>query len=69
MYALHLPSRHLWLALAALALAVALLAAGEWLTQLDLNLFTGGAAAEPTTTPPPTWAEDPLAPPTVLLTR
>jgi hypothetical protein len=69
MYALHLPSRHLWFAaLAALALAVVVLAAGEWLTQLDLTLI-GGAAAEPTVTPPPTWAEDPLTPPTILLTN
>jgi len=69
MYALHLPSRHLWLAaLVALALAL-VLAAGEWLAQLDLNLFSGGAAAEPTPAPPATWATDPLAPPTILLER
>jgi hypothetical protein len=53
-------------ALLALALALLVLAAGESLTQLD---FSGGAAAAPTTTPPPTWAEDPLSPPTILLTR
>jgi hypothetical protein len=70
MYALHLPSRHLWLAaLAALMLALAFLAAGELLTQLDLNLFSGGAVAEPTAVPPASWATDPLAPPTILLTR
>ena len=70
MYALHLPPRHLWLtALVALALALAFVLAGEWLTQVDLNLFSGGAAAEPTPAPPATWASDPLTPPTVLLTR
>ena len=68
MYALHLPSRHLWLALAALVLALAVLTAGELLTQFDLNLFSGGAAAEPTPVPPASWATDPLAPPTILLT-
>jgi hypothetical protein len=70
MYAHHLPPRHLWFAaLVALALALAVVMAGEWLTQLDLNLFAGGAAAESTPAPPATWAEDPLTPPTVLLDR
>ncbi len=71
MHALHLPPRHLWLAaLLALVLAFAFVAAGEWLTQFELNLFSGGGAvAEPVPTPPATWAEDPLTPPTVLLTR
>ncbi len=70
MHAVHLPPRHLWLtALVALALALAFIAAGEWLTQLDLNLFSGGAAAESTPAPPATWASDPLAPPTILLAR
>jgi hypothetical protein len=70
MHALHLPPRHLWFtALVALVLALAVLLAGEWLTQVDLNLFSGGAAAESTPVPPATWAEDPLAPPTVLLAR
>jgi hypothetical protein len=68
MHVLHLPSRHLWFtALLALALALVVLAAGEALTQLDP--FSGGATAAPTTVPPPTWAEDPLAPPTILLAR
>jgi hypothetical protein len=68
MHALHLPSRHLWFtALLALVLALAVLAAGDWLSQLEL--FSGGAAAETTAAPPPTWADDPLAPPTTLLTR
>jgi len=70
MYALHLPSRHLWsAALAALLLGLALLMAGELLTQVDLNLFSSGATAEPTPVPPASWATDPLAPPTILLTR
>ena len=38
MYALHLPSRHLWLAaLAALVLALVFVAAGDVLSQLDFN--------------------------------
>jgi hypothetical protein len=70
MYALHLPPRHLWLAaLVALALALVFVAAGEWVTQLDFNLVSGGAAAEPSAVPPATWASDPLTPPTILLTR
>ena len=70
MYALHLPSRHLWLAaLVALALVVVALTAAEALTSLDLNLFSGSAAAEPTAVPPATWADDLLTPPTILLTR
>jgi hypothetical protein len=70
MYALHLTSRQLWLtALAALVLALAFVLMGEWLAQSELNLFSGGAAAEPAPAPPATWATDPLAPPTILLTR
>jgi hypothetical protein len=42
--------------------------AGELFTQLDVNVFSGGAAAEPTAVPPASWATDPLAPPTILLT-
>ena len=70
MHALHLPPRHLWLtALVALALALAFVLAGEGLSQLDLNLSSGGAIAEPMPVPPASWASDPLAPPTLLLTH
>jgi hypothetical protein len=54
------------MALGALALALAVLMVGVALSQLD---FSGGTAAAPTTASPPTWAEDPLTPPTILLTH
>jgi hypothetical protein len=71
MYALHLPSRHLLLAgLFALALALVLMIAADWLTTMDFTAFTGGdASAQPIPTPPATWATDPLAPPSILLSR
>jgi hypothetical protein len=70
MYALHLPSRHLWIAgLIAVALALAFVLAADWLATADLNLFSGGSAAASDPVPPATWATDPLAPPTILLTR
>jgi len=71
MHVLHHPSRHLALtALLAFALALLFILAGEMLSQVDLNLFSGGGAAtEPTTVPPAHWVTDPMAPPTILLTR
>ena len=71
MHALDLFPRNLWLtALAALALALVVVLAGEWLASADLSLFSGGdPAAETTAVPPATWATDPLAPPTILLAR
>ena len=71
MYALHLPSRHVLVAaLAALVLALLFVMAGDVVTGLDGASFSGGGATtEPTPVPPPTWATDPLSPPTILLTR
>jgi hypothetical protein len=69
MHALRLPSRHLWLtALLALGLALLFVIGGELVSQIDLNLFSGGGTAvAPTDVPPATWASNPMAPPTILL--
>ena len=71
MHVLRLPSRHLWLtALLALGLAMLFVIAGELLSEVDLNLFSGGGTTvTPTEVPPATWATDPMTPPTVLLTH
>jgi hypothetical protein len=68
MYALHLPSRHVLLTgLFALALAIVVILAADLLSTVDLHLFSGASAVDPTVaTPPPTWASDPLAPPTIV---
>ena len=74
MHALPWPPRHFWrLGLLALGLTLAVLVIAAALAPAITDLSTPSATTAETTAgsapPPPTWATDPLAPPSLLRTR
>jgi hypothetical protein len=75
MHALHLPPRHLWkIGVLALALTTAVLVVAALVapTLADLaapSATTVHTAASSSASPAPTWATDPMAPPSLLRAR
>ena len=73
MHALLQPPRHLWkMGLTALGLTLALLVVAAAVAPAIVDLATPPATAVDTTAgpaPAPTWATDPLAPPSLLQAR
>ena len=74
MHALLRPPRHLWkMGLIALGLTLALLVVAAAVAPAIVDLATPPATTVDTTAgstaPAPTWATDPLAPPSLLQTR
>ena len=74
MHALHWPPHHFWkMGLVALGLTLAVLVIAAALAPAIAGLSTQSATTADTAagsiTPPPAWATDPLAPPSLLRTR